>query len=87
MKEISQVFSDRLNMLLGDRTFGDKKISRLAAACDTDRARVHAWVNGDSAPRVDALVAVADYFGVTTDFLLGRSDVRNPQEGGESATS
>ena len=80
MTEINRVFADRLNLLMGDRTFGDKKVARLAAACDTDRARVHAWLNGDGAPRVEALVAVADFFDVSTDFLLGRSDTRAPQE-------
>ena len=76
INDLTKVFSDRLNLLVGERTFGDKKISRLAAACDTDRARVHAWINGDGTPRVEALVAVAEYFGVSTDFLLGRSDTR-----------
>ena len=85
MTEINKVFADRLNLLMGERTFGDKKVSRLAAACDTDRARVHAWLNGDGAPRVEALVAVADFFGVSTDFLLGRSDVRAPQDQSESS--
>lgn len=77
MNDLALVFADRLNLLLGERTFGDKKISRLAAACDTDRARVHAWLNGESVPRAEALVALADHFGVSIDFLLGRSDVRN----------
>jgi hypothetical protein len=77
MHDLTKVFSDRLNLLVGERTFGDKKISRLAAACDTDRARVHAWINGEGTPRVEALVAVADHFGVSTDFLLGRSDTRS----------
>lgn len=80
MTKLNQVFSDRLNLLMGERTFGDKKVSRLAAACDTDRARVHAWLNAEGTPRVEALVAVADFFGVSTDFLLGRSDTRTPQE-------
>jgi hypothetical protein len=77
MTDLNKVFSDRLNLLMGERTFGDKKVSRLAAACDTDRARVHAWINGTGAPRAEALVAIADFFDVSTDFLLGRSDVRS----------
>lgn len=84
--ELNRVFSDRLNLLLGERTFGDKKVTRLAAACDTDRARVHAWLKGNGTPRAEALVAIAEFFGVSTDFLLGLSDVsksNNRQENGE----
>ena len=70
-----EVFSARLNELIGIRAFGDKKISRLAAACDTDRARVHAWVNGDGLPRVDAIVDLCRYFDVSADYLLGLEPV------------
>lgn len=74
MADLADTFSGRLDLLLGERQYGDKKISRLASACDTDRARVHAWLNGEGTPRVDALVAIAKHFDVTTDFLLGLDD-------------
>lgn len=71
---------------MGEREYGDKKVSRLAAACDTDRARVHAWLNGEGTPRVDALVAIARHFDVTTDFLLGLDDApRRITPGGTSS--
>lgn len=84
--ELNRVFSDRLNLLIGERTFGDKKVARLAAACDTDRARVHAWLKGDGTPRAEALVAVARFFDVSTDFLLGLSDVSKPESRQEAGT-
>ena len=28
----------------------------------------------------DTIVKLADYFNVSTDFLLGKSDIRNPEE-------
>ena len=34
----------------------------------------------DHAPRVDKLVQVADYFGVSVDFLLGRESHSNAEE-------
>ena len=34
------------------------------------------YESGDRRPDYEKLVALADYFGVTTDYLLGRSDVR-----------
>ena len=27
----------------------------------------------------ETIIKLADYFGVTTDYLLGKSDVRNPE--------
>lgn len=32
------------------------------------------WENGKSSPKIDALNAMADYFEVTTDYLLGRTE-------------
>ena len=34
------------------------------------------YEGGDRRPDYEKLVALADYFGVTTDYLLGRSDQR-----------
>lgn len=34
------------------------------------------YEGGDRRPDYEGLVALADYFGVTTDYLLGRSDSR-----------
>ncbi|MDO4316313.1 MAG: helix-turn-helix transcriptional regulator [Oscillospiraceae bacterium] len=34
------------------------------------------YEGGDRRPDYEGLVALADYFGVTTDYLLGRTDVR-----------
>ena len=34
------------------------------------------YENGGHRPDYETLVALADYFGVTTDYLLGRSDRR-----------
>lgn len=28
----------------------------------------------------DTILKLAEYFGVTTDFLLGKSDIKNPEE-------
>jgi transcriptional regulator with XRE-family HTH domain len=33
-----------------------------------------------STPKADNIEKIAVYFGVTTDYLLGRSDVRRPSE-------
>lgn len=32
------------------------------------------WENNNIQPSIDMLIKIADYFGVTTDYLLGRSN-------------
>lgn len=41
------------------------------------------WENNGTVPRVDILVKLANYFNVTTDYLLGNDDMSNvtPENG------
>ena len=32
------------------------------------------WEKGECEPKASYIIAIADYFNVTTDYLLGRSD-------------
>ncbi len=34
------------------------------------------WKNGRSSPKADKLQKIADYFGVSVDYLLGKSDIK-----------
>ena len=43
-------------------------IARLEKECGLGNATVKGWETGN--PRVDTLKAVADYFGVSIDYLL-----------------
>jgi transcriptional regulator with XRE-family HTH domain len=36
------------------------------------------WKNGKGVPKVDKLKAIADYFGVTVDYLLGNEQKEKP---------
>lgn len=44
------------------------------------KSTVSLYENGNSTPNDDIKMAIADYFGVTLDYLLGRSDIRNPYD-------
>lgn len=48
----------------------------LAEILNIDRSTVGKWEAGKCKPTVDMLVVLADYFKVSTDFLLGLSDTR-----------
>ena len=39
-----------------------------------NRASVTMWKNTGKAPKQELLVKIADYFGVTTDYLLGKEE-------------
>lgn len=49
---------------------------RLAKETGKSRQTVSQYVNGISEPGYDTLAKIADYFGVSTDYLLGRSDIK-----------
>ena len=48
----------------------------IAAIFNTDRSTITKWETGKSKPSHDTMITIADYFGVSMDYLLGVSDVR-----------
>lgn len=46
--------------------------SGAASKIGFNRASVTVWKNSGKAPKQELLVRIADYFGVTTDYLLGQ---------------
>ena len=54
----------------------DKKQADIAELLDVTRQSVSQYCGGASLPPADKLVILADYFDVSTDYLLGRTDVK-----------
>ena len=52
----------------------------LASQMGIDRTSYGKYENAGIQPPPDMVVKLADYFGVSTDYLLGKSDTPNPQE-------
>ena len=48
----------------------------IADIFNTDRSTIGKWEQGRSTPTVEMLTVIANYFGVSTDYLLGISDVK-----------
>ena len=44
------------------------------------RAFVSDWKNKGAVPSAPNLKKIADYFGVSTDYLLGNTDIKNPPD-------
>lgn len=44
------------------------------------RTAISAWEIGRNEPSNADTVKIAEFFNVSTDYLLGKSDIRNPEE-------
>lgn len=64
-------FAERLREL---RTRSDMTQVKLANKIGIHVYTLRAYESGQRMPSVEPLCWIADYFGVTTDYLLGRTD-------------
>ncbi len=67
--EYQKVFPKKLQTLREKRRLSRHALSEL---CGLSRNVIGMYERGEKAPSVDALVSLADYFGVSVDYLLGR---------------
>lgn len=64
-------FGERLKFLRTDKELSQQK---LANELSVNQRTVSNWEKGIRRPDFEILVSIADFFDVTTDFLLGRTD-------------
>lgn len=64
-------FPRRLQMLRKQAGISKVVMSQLCGLSDTAISR---YERGESKPSIDALIAIADHFHVSTDYLLGRTN-------------
>lgn len=64
-------FSERVKMLREKNGLSQDAVGKIIGV---KRYSVYAYEKGKCYPDVPHLIALADYFGVTTDYLLGRTD-------------
>lgn len=70
----TMTFSDRLIKLQKERKLDKKAIF---TACNISRISYYRYESGERTPTYEALLALADYFNVSIDYLVGRTD--NPE--------
>ncbi|MFA5715048.1 MAG: helix-turn-helix transcriptional regulator [Candidatus Paceibacterota bacterium] len=70
------------NRLLELRKEKGVKQSKIATAIKVKSTAYSNYETGRREPNIEILIRIADYFGVTVDYLVGRSDSRNgiPQQ-------
>lgn len=70
-------FKSRIKQLRMEKKFTH---TQLASQFGKTEAAVRAWETGRTKPDADTLIILAEYFGCTTDYLLGLSDYKNNEE-------
>lgn len=71
LKMANQVFGIRVKEL---RENAGLSMEQLAAKLGVSKSRVNMWENSGTIPRGDVLIKLANYFKVSTDYLLGNDD-------------
>ena len=54
------------------------KANKLTSELGMGMSSITDWKNGKAKPSFDAIIKIADYFGVSSDYLLGRTDDPSP---------
>lgn len=66
-------FAERLKQLREERGLSQEKVGK---QIDVSRYAVYTYEKEKAFPTVEGLMILADFFEVSTDYLLGRSDAR-----------
>jgi transcriptional regulator with XRE-family HTH domain len=75
--DLKKAFSDRLAYLMDNNRFG-KAISQkeLANAVGTSQQAIQQYLAGGTAPKMEMIVVIAEYFEVSCDHLLGLTPIK-----------
>lgn len=78
------IFASRLKQLRSDKHISQRDFSKIVGV--TQQA-IGKWEVGKSTPDYNTLCHLAQYFHVTTDYLLGRTDTPNAAASAPSLSS
>lgn len=65
------LFNERLKLLRREKLLSQ---TQLAEALEVTQRKVSYWETGQLEPDLSSLWKISEYFGVSTDFLLGKTD-------------
>ena len=68
-------FSERLHALRKERGLSYKELTEQLNSHASDGA-LFRWENGYVKPRLDYVILLADFYGVSLDYIVGRSNKR-----------
>ncbi len=64
-------FAERLRLCRQNKGLTQKQ---MAAICNVSERHYQVYESGANWPRAEGLIALADFFNVSLDYLVGRSD-------------
>ena len=67
-------FSERLKYLRKNKNLLQKEV---AYALNIPTSTLGSWESGIRKPELDTAKIIADYYNVSMDYLIGRSDIKN----------
>ena len=68
------MFADTIKSLMKDRKVTWKEVSE---QCKIGKNQLKYWADHDSIPDGVTLIKLAEFFGVTTDYLLGNEGIKD----------
>lgn len=71
---MNKKFMDRIKELRTESGFTQEKLGNMLGITKTG---ISYWESGTSVPNDEMLIKISNLFKVSTDYLLGKSDVRN----------
>jgi transcriptional regulator with XRE-family HTH domain len=74
-KDLKNAFSGRLVTLMAEKDITQKELAR---EVDTSQQAIQQYIAMEAAPKMEMFVGIAEYFGVSCDYLLGRVETRTP---------
>lgn len=81
---MNDVFRQRLQKLREKKRISRRVLSEL---CGLSSDAVRRYERGEAEPRIESLILIADFFEVTTDYLLGKTDEETDKRTKHSARS
>lgn len=72
--QIKKVFTQRLNQLLSET---DELQNAISISSGVSESNLTSYKKGTTEPKITALKGLADYFHVSTDYLLGNNEAKN----------
>lgn len=69
-------FKDRFKQLRNEKQLTQDKI---AEKFYLKKSSISKYETGKQTPTIELFIQFADFFGVSTDYLWGRSEIRNPE--------
>ena len=70
-ENIKEKFAEKLNELMREKNLNGKSLSEKT---NIPRTTISSWITMKKKISIDYLCIIADFFGVSTDFLLGKED-------------